>query len=155
MLEYVVIIGLIIGTGFYIISPLLKPDQFNGSCAAGADEILTELNLKKEGAYATIRELEFDLNMGKLSKEDYETLKAQYMRDAIDCLKTIDELQMNRDSQTDLSEKGLENEIEREISALRATGPVTTAEIFCTQCGQRTSSTDRFCFKCGTKLTTL
>jgi len=154
-MEYVVIIGLIIGVSFYIISPLLKSGRIDGSFTLQTDEMMAELNLKKEDAYATIRELEFDLNMGKLSKEDYETLKAQYMRDAVDCLKTIDELQMNRDSQTGLSEKDLENEIEREISALRATGPVTTAEIFCTQCGQRTSSTDRFCFKCGTKLTTL
>lgn len=154
-MEYFVIIGLIIGAAFYIISPLLKSDRLDGSFALQTDEMLAELNLKKEGAYATIRELEFDLNMGKLSKEDYETLKAQYMRDAVDCLKTIDELQMNRDSQPDLSEKDLENEIEREISALRATGPVTAAEIFCAQCGQRISSTDRFCFECGTKLTTL
>ena len=154
-MEYFVIIGLIIGAAFYIISPLLKSDRLDGSFVLQTDEMLAELNLKKEGAYATIRELEFDLNMGKLSKEDYETLKAQYMRDAVDCLKTADELQMNRDSQTGLSEKDLENEIEREISALRATGPVTAAEIFCTQCGQRISSTDCFCFKCGTKLTTL
>ncbi len=154
-MEYVVIIGLIIGVSFYIISPLLKSGRIDGSFTLQTDEMMAELNLKKEEAYATIKELEFDLNMGKLSKEDYETLKAQYMRDAVDCLKTIDELQMNRDSQTGLSEKDLENEIEREISALRATGPVTTAEIFCTQCDQRTSSTDRFCFKCGTKLTTL
>jgi hypothetical protein len=155
MLEYVVIIGLIIGAGFYIISPLLKPDQFNGSSATGADEMLTELNLKKEGAYATIRELEFDLNMGKLSKEDYEILKAQYVRDAIDCIKAIDELQMNKNRQTGLSVKDLENEIEREISTLRASVPPTAAEVFCTQCGQRTSSEDRFCSKCGAKLTKL
>ena len=154
-MEYFVIIGLIIGAAFYIISPLLKSDRIDGSFVLQTDEMLAELNLKKEGAYATIRELEFDLNMGKLSKEDYETLKAQYMRDAVDCLKTADELQMNRDSQTGLSDRDLENEIEREISALRAIGPVTAAEIFCTQCGQRISSTDRFCFECGTKLTTL
>ncbi len=154
-MEYFVIIGLIIGAAFYIISPLLKSGRIDGSFVLQTDEMLAELNLKKEGAYATIRELEFDLNMGKLSKEDYETLKAQYMRDAVDCLKTIDELQMNRNSQTGPAEKDLENEIEREISALRATGPVTAAEIFCTQCGQRISSTDRFCFECGTKLATL
>ena len=155
MLEYVVIIGLIIGAGFYIISPLLKPDQFNGSCAAGAEEILTELNLKKEGAYATIRELEFDLNMGKLSKEDYKILKVQYMSDAIDCIKAIDELQMNKNRQTGLPAKDLENEIEREISVFRASGLATAVEVFCTQCGQRASSEDRFCSKCGAELTKL
>ena len=95
------------------------------------------------------------MDLGKLSKEDYETLKAQYTREAVDCLRAMDELQMSRNSQAGPAEKDLKNEIEREISALRATGPVTAAEIFCAQCGQRISSTDRFCFECGTKLTIL
>jgi hypothetical protein len=77
------------------------------------------------------------------------------VRDAIDCIKAIDELQMNKNRQTGLSVKDLENEIEREISTLRASVPPTAAEVFCTQCGQRTSSEDRFCSKCGAKLTKL
>ena len=152
MLEYIVITGLIIGTGFYIMSPLLKPEQFNGSSASGTNEMLAVLDLKKEGAYAAIRELEFDLNMGKLSKEDYETLKEKYTCDAIDCLKAIDKLQINKNGEADLSEKGLENEIAREISALRAGESVKASDVFCAQCGQRASTIDQFCSRCGTRL---
>ena len=88
----------------------------------------------------------------KLSKEDYETLKEKYTCDAIDCLKAIDKLQINKNGEADLSEKGLENEIEREISALRAGESVKAADVFCTQCGQRASTIDQFCSKCGTRL---
>jgi hypothetical protein len=150
-MEYFVIMGLIIGAAFFIINPLLKPGRMEGAVALETDEMLAELNLKKEGAYATIRELEFDLNMGKLSKEDYETLKAQYTHEAVDCIKAMDELKKNKNRQTNLSAKDLENEIEREIPALNASESAQAAELFCTQCGQKLSAADRFCSKCGAK----
>ena len=151
-MEYIVIIGLLLASAVYIISPLLKPGRASGAFASETDEMLAELNLKKEGSYAAIRELEFDLNMGKLSAEDYETLKAQYMFEAVGYIKTIDELQTNRNRQTGLSEKDLGNEIEQEILALRSTESTKTANVFYSECGQRTSSSDRFCVKCGAKL---
>ncbi len=150
-MEYFVIMGLIIGAAFFIINPLLKPGRMEGAVALETDEMLAELNLKKEGAYATIRELEFDLNMGKLSKEDYETLKAQYTHEAVDFIKAMDELKKNKNRQTNLSAKDLENEIDREIPALNAGESVQAAELFCTQCGQKLSAADRFCSKCGAK----
>ncbi len=150
-MEYFVIIGLIIGAAFYIINPLLKPGRMKGAIALETDEMLVELNLKKEEAYATIRELEFDLNMGKLSKEDYEIIKAQYASGAIDCIKAIDELKKNIKRQTNLSAKDLENEIELEIPALNAGEFAPAADLFCTQCGQELSAADRFCSKCGAK----
>ena len=152
MLEYIVIIGLIAGAGFFIIHPLLQSGRTGVSLDAKADNMLAELNLKKENAYATIRELEFDLNMGKLSKEDFETLRGQYMQAALECIKAMDELQMHRKRQAELPEKDLENEIEKEISLLRADASAGASEVFCTQCGQRASSQDRFCAKCGTQM---
>jgi hypothetical protein len=84
MVEYIVILGSILGTGYWIISPLLKSDQLTSSFTSESDERLKQLTIEKEGAYATIKELEFDLAMGKLSTEDYETLKGQYMLEALD-----------------------------------------------------------------------
>ncbi len=151
-MEYAVIMGLLIGAAIYIINPLLKPSRMEGAIALETDEMLAELSLKKEGAYATIRELEFDLNIGKLSTEDYEALKSQYTREAVDCLRAMDELQMNRSSQAGPAEKDLENEIEQEISTLRASGSAQVVDVFCIQCGQRAPAADRFCSKCGDKL---
>lgn len=151
-MEFIVIIGLLLASGLYILSPLLKSGRTDDAFASETDEMLAEFNFKKEGSYAAIRELEFDLNMGKLSIEDYEILKAQYMREAVGYLKMIDELQMNRNGQTDLSGKDLEKEIEQEISALCSTGSTQTADVFCSECGQSASSSDHFCVKCGTPL---
>jgi hypothetical protein len=152
MEEYLAIIGLIIGASYWIVSPLLRSDQFNRDFISKTGEALRQLELKKENVYATIQELEFDLNMGKLSKEDFANLKEQYKKDAVDCLKTIDELQMNNKKTKNLSDKDLEKEIEKEISALRSRKSEEKTHIFCTQCGTKASHQDLYCFACGAKL---
>lgn len=152
MVEHIAIIGLIVGAGYWIISPLLKSDQLTSFLTSKTDERLKQLTSEKEGAYATIKELEFDLEMGKLSTEDYETLKGQYMFDALDCMKEIDALQSNESRKESLTEKDIEDEIEREISELRSGRSRKTASVFCSDCGTEASSQDRFCFSCGAKL---
>lgn len=152
MYEYIVIIGLILGAGFFVINPLLSRKE--GYSAANTEDMLAQLNLKKENAYAAIRELEFDLSMKKLSKEDFDSLKAQYVHDALECMKRIDELDLQRKRRAGLPEKDLENEIEKEISDLRTGSISGPAEIYCTRCGQGTSSKDRFCARCGEQLAT-
>ena len=119
MLEYVVIICFILAAGYFIIHPLLNPDMYKDRITLTTDERLRELNLRKEGAYATIKELEFDLEMGKVSKEDYETLKGQYTREAVDSMKEIDKLRSNKTKKRGRATKDIAMEIEQEISAMR------------------------------------
>jgi hypothetical protein len=152
MVEHIVIIGLIVGAGYWIISPLLKSDHLNSSLTSESDERFKQLTSEKEGAYATIKELEFDLEMGKLSTEDYETLKGQYMLEALDCMKEIDALQSNQSRKESLTEKDIEDEIEQEVSQLRNNRSKKTDGVFCTHCGTKASSEDRFCSKCGTRI---
>lgn len=152
MLEYAVIIGLILGAGYWIISPLLKPAQFDTTIKLKTDDTLRELELKKEGAYATIRELEFDSHLGKLSKQDYHALKQQYMLDAVNYIKEIDKLQAQKPKPKNMTQKDIENEIEKEVLALRGRKSDENSTAFCTQCGAKTSRRDRFCSACGTEL---
>lgn len=51
-----------------------------------------ELLQQKESAYTTIKELDFDYRMGKLSSEDYKALRTKYEQQAISFLKQLDEL---------------------------------------------------------------
>ncbi|MDY7033902.1 MAG: hypothetical protein SVY10_18565 [Thermodesulfobacteriota bacterium] len=119
MLEYVVIICFILAAGYFIIHPLLNYDMYKDRFTQTPDERLRELNLRKEGACATIKELEFDLEMGKVSKEDYETLKGQYTREAVDSMKEIDKLRSNKTKKRGRAKKDIAMEIEQEISAMR------------------------------------
>ncbi len=53
---------------------------------------LPHLLIQKEVAYATLKDLDFDFKTGKLSDEDYQELKTQYEKEAIDILEKIDNL---------------------------------------------------------------
>jgi hypothetical protein len=57
------------------------------------DQLLSE----KESLYATIKELDFDHEMGKLSDEDYEQLKNEYTSKALAVLKTLDQTEADKE----------------------------------------------------------
>lgn len=50
-----------------------------------------DLLARKEAAYAVLKELEFDYRTRKLSREDYEELRAVYRVEAAETLKAIDQ----------------------------------------------------------------
>ncbi len=152
MLEYIVIVFLVLASGYWIIRPLLNPEQLQDSLTPELEERLNQVTLKKEGAYATIKELEFDLSMGKLSEEDFETMKKQYTLDALKYMEEIDQLQAAEKRETDLSEEELEEDIENEISAPGKAQSTVKTSVFCTQCGEKTAGQDHFCSNCGAEL---
>src|SRR3989338_2902993 len=93
-----------------------------------------ELIHKKETAYITIKDLEFDYRTGKLSQADYMELKNRYEAEALQTLKEIDESGKKISLSPPLG-KGDEGGF-----------------IFCPKCGTKTKAEDNFCFKCGAKL---
>jgi hypothetical protein len=115
-------------------------------------EQLNRITLKKESAYATIKELEFDLSMGKLSEEDFEILKKQYSLDALKYIDEIDQLKSSEKRRTTLTEEEAEKSIENEISASPKAQSTTGVGVFCTECGEKASGQDHFCSNCGAEL---
>ncbi len=148
MVEHVVVIFLILGAGYFVVRPLVIPRQSDDDSSLKGDDRLKQLTLKKDRAYATIKELEFDANMGKISKEDFETLKRQYMFEAADSLKEIDELETVKTKKTGLKEK----DVERKTSTLRQNKSAKKPRILCVECGTRAALRARFCPSCGAKL---
>lgn len=140
----VIILGMIVGIGYWIVSPLLRPVHPEDFIDSGVDDALQQLEARKEVAISTIKELEFDLNMGKISQEDYEDLTAQYTRDAVDYIKEIEDLKKNPEKKLN---EDLESELELEVLSLRK-----KPGSFCTQCGDPVSPDDNFCGNCGEKM---
>ncbi len=139
----------------FIVYPLLT--RRPRSVAAVGDEKLRELHSRRDTTYYMLKELEFDLQSGILSEEDYQGLETRYKRKAISILRNIDGLE---------SSTGVEEEIEHQVRELRR-GKSTRvddeleSEIlklrrgkgrFCPQCGARCQEGDRFCSRCGTSL---
>ena len=71
MLEYFIFIGLVLFAGCWILSPILKSNSTDSAIILKTDEALGQLEYEKKEVYAAIWELEFDENMGKISKEDF------------------------------------------------------------------------------------
>ncbi len=152
MWVYIIIVGLIVGAGYWIIKPLLQEDSHPDGYSPNSDDILEQLNQKKEGAYATILELEFDLSMGKLSKEDFQILKRQYMQEAAGYLKEIDEIKSLEDEKLTFSNKDIEEEIEQEAASIHLRKSTPREYAYCTLCGEKASVEDNFCAECGSVL---
>jgi len=135
-----VTLGLLLGVAILIGYPLFKAPSGVYRREGTEDEPLLELELRKESAYAALKELEFDYRTGKLSEEDYKELEEQYRYQAISLLKDIDRAEKGED----LSEK-----IEEEIRAIRK---AKQKELRCPSCQGQYRSGDRFCPSCGGRL---
>jgi hypothetical protein len=152
MLGYAFIFGLLIGTFYWILHPLLKEDDRQNDFTPKPDDILEKLRKKKDDAYAAIRELEFDLSMGKLTEEDFQMLKRQYLQEAAGYMQEIDELESSPTTISEVTETNLEEDIEKEVTAPRTSDSPERKYIYCTSCGKKAAVEDRFCVACGSNL---
>lgn len=75
------------------------------------------LEVQKEIVFTTLNEIEFDYQMKKLSEEDYEDLKNQYQRSAVNLL-DAGAVRKGSLNFADL-EKELEEEIKREMGEIK------------------------------------
>ncbi|MGH7452435.1 MAG: zinc ribbon domain-containing protein [bacterium] len=128
-------IGIILAilTALFVGYPLLQKRQQKVSFAL--NHRAQELEARKAEIYAAIRDIDFDYRMGKLSQEDYETLREQYKTEAIGMMKQIDEMQLGKSHRS-----------VKEPAAAKSDGR------FCHHCGQPAAAADQFCSACGGQL---
>ena len=184
-----VLIALLIGSALtFVLSPLFRetgtPDALTGPDEAhsarrpapagrrfiGQDELIA----RRDAIYASLKDAEFDREMGKLSRDDYQVIRTRYMREAAHILRQIDRLMPEADT-------GLDAEIEEAVAAVRTSvaGPpdltippamaaAVEAEIAslatrspaldrppamtCPNCGRSYQASDVFCARCGRPL---
>jgi ribosomal protein L37E len=152
MLGYVILFGLLIGTCYWIINPLLQEDARQNGFTPQPTDILKELKNKKNGAYAAIKELEFDLSMGKLTEEDFQILKRQYTQEAVGYMKEIDKIEFSQAAFSKLADTVPEEENEQGVTAIRNHKSNQRKHIYCTSCGAKSAVESRFCAACGSNL---
>ena len=91
----------------FIIYPLLKRENSITEKERVEDESGDSV-LKKESVYASLKEVEFDYQTGKLSRQDYQGLRSDLESMALSLLKKADRAK---------EEKGRSRTIEEEIEA--------------------------------------
>ncbi len=157
-----------IGSALFVVLPFFKKRFERDSQETGSqdpvEERLRRLNSEKESVYSALKEIDFDYNTGKLSKEDYDELEKKYKSQAVALLKEIDsiggksyiqdldeeiEREIRAVRKTELTD---DEEIEREITNARQSRILEDSGLTCSLCGNRYKPDDRFCSKCGAKL---
>ncbi len=130
------VVALVVLTFVFIVYPLFRRKL--PEVGLTEDEKLQELRSKRDTTYSMLKEMEFDLQSGILTEEDYHDLEARYKRKAISILRGIDDLKRGTN---------MGDEIEKRVLELRR-----SKGRFCSQCGTRYQEGDRFCSRCGTSL---
>ena len=81
----------------WLLLPVVKEAGGFTSLPTDARSELEDLYIQREGTYATLKELDFDHETGKLIQDDYRELRARYSEEAVEILKRIDALEAVRD----------------------------------------------------------
>ncbi len=107
-----------------------------------------------------LRDITLDRETGKLSQEDYEELKSNYERQAVQVMKELNEIHGGRGW-----EEAIDDELERRLARFEAERAQQGAErgsqkaepeaafIECPECTKRLEPEARFCSRCGTNMT--
>lgn len=137
-----------------IIGPLTRPGQ---GPVAGADEPEDLEETPKGMALTALREIEFDRETGKLSDDDYASLKAKYTAEALAILR----LESNDrgpaaaipDSAATAPAPGASGGDAVEAMIADRVRTMQASSIRCRSCGPRPESDALFCSSCGRSLT--
>jgi hypothetical protein len=135
-------VGLALLTGFYIIRPFYQRSQGSLSNRSGGER--RELLEQKAAVYAAIREIDIDVQTGKLEPTDHRFLRQRYLNEGVAVLKALDDLLV-----ADEIDAAIESDLER----LRVGEPLSSSDgDVCPACGVPVDLADRFCAKCGARL---
>ncbi len=147
----IVAIALMIVVAVAIVAwPFFNPaEESEPMVATSADSVVEGLVAQRDAAYAAIKDLEFDHEMGKLSDTDYRSMRAKMESKAVALLQELDGHQLSVEQRA-IGANG-DDSIEREIQRLRRT-PRTAGGLTCPKCGTAHAAGDAFCAKCGASL---
>lgn len=143
--------GLIfIAVAGYVLYPLLRRPSRTEQLEAKLNGAVGSLQEQRDAIYAALKELDFDFQTGKLSSEDYESLRHQYRQRAVAILQQIDDVQKRG---------AVDYELEAEIQIARARrarqrkqqGARPSLSWTCAECGRTMTAADNFCSGCGAK----
>jgi hypothetical protein len=143
-LDTLVILLMAAGAVIFIGEPLVRRQPLLGP-VRDMDYELERLSLHKETLYTAIRDLDFDFQTGKVDHKDYAILRQHLEAEALQVLRQIDTVDPLAT---------LDNELERQILALRQQSPSTPglSPGSCPGCGTTLDGSENFCPSCGQPL---
>lgn len=105
------------GVLLFVFTPLFDPRHAGTLAQTSRNETRRRALIEqRDMVYEAIRELDFDYRMGKVEADDYRQTRARYTARAVEFMKALDNADV--ESPDDPAE-GLDDQIEREIAAIR------------------------------------
>lgn len=144
MLAEATALMLVAGTALYVAQPLFS-STISSTISNAIDESLEDQKLE---IYESLRDLDYDRQMRKVSSDDYEQLRQQLTDEALALLSQLD-------SKARPGEVRDKDPLEEEIAQYRAhrrAPKVTRDSTTCPRCNRSQSKESRFCGHCGVRL---
>jgi len=133
-----------VGMAIYIALPLLSAETAGGSLPVDVT-VLGDLKRRRLVVYDNLQDLEFEFQSGKIAREDYEALRANYLGEATALMAATQEAEQLKENDA---------MIEREVAARRAQRKVQIKEEYsCPACGYENPLPVKFCGECGARIT--
>ena len=135
---------LMIGLAIYAVMPLLAPEGAVGDALPIDVTPLVDLKRRRMVVYENLQDLEFEFKAGKVSKDDYESLRENHLAEAA-------QLMLASQEQEELTEHDLM--IEKQVAARRAQKKAEHPEPYvCPKCDFENPLPVKFCGNCGAEL---
>jgi hypothetical protein len=142
----VVILGALLLVGiavFLILQPVLTGQE---APLESAEKDPSDAQFRKRVSLLQLRDAEYEYAMGKLSEEDYLTLRKTLSAEALAAIREEEEEASGWDEPA--ADPG-DAELEEEIAKVRAR---LKGGVFCSECGFPNGPGSRFCSECGSPL---
>ena len=149
--EHLILTSLAIGAaglaaaGFYRMLAPLVSDEASSAVASLSDRVRTALEREKALTLRSIKELEFDRAMGKVSEKDFDEIAGRLRTRAVALMKELDQ-------GSSTYRTAIERELSLRLSQKGSAAPPDAANIVCAGCGAANDLDAAFCKKCGSKL---
>jgi hypothetical protein len=132
----------------YVLLPLFREPKDSLDVELLAETESDRLQDRKTVIYRSLKDLEFEFRMGRLSDTDYRRLEAESKNEAATILQKLDQL----DASGKTDEK-IEKDIASRKARLYASDSKTAQELLrCPSCGAEVIPGKKFCADCGGRI---
>lgn len=132
-----------VGMAVYVVFPLLSMETAGGSLPTDVT-VLGDLKRRRLVVYDNIQDLEFEFQSGKIAREDYESLRTNYLGEAAGLMAASQEAELLKQDDA---------VVEREIAARRVQrSKLPKVEYTCSACGYENPLPVKFCGECGARI---
>ena len=133
-----ILFSIILATIVYIALPYFRKAAIVRVGVTAKNGRLADLLARRDNLLVTIKDLEFDHAMGKISAEDFAEMNSRYRQEAVIALKQIDAAN---------GKNGGAHKREADPRPAKS-----QPKSFCSACGAGIGGQNRFCSNCGQRL---